>query len=267
MSVNTSPLNAREFWIHIITAFTVAAPMSTSSRFPAAVVDRRRPRAHIPTTAATNRRPVPWLYRPTNDMSGAGDVIVANAAITRKPTAAIDARSRITAAASRATRPGPITTKTSAALGVQCVAYTCGVTTTRSSPAIATTAIGPHRDAFTSIAPSPTRTESSPCTRIPENVPLCSFRAGDRPTLGRAISQLGCQLGSIPTKHTSTDTERTSQNYVGRIKPSCMTVTTSSPSRVKIDPSAMPRAPEADWLRWWYSSHSSARNGRWNHMA
>ena len=135
MSVNTSPLNAREFWIHIITAFSVAAPMSTSSRCPAAVVDRRRPRTHIPTTAATKRRPV------------------------------------------------PITTKASAALGAQCVAYPCGATTTRNSPAIATTAVCPHFEAVAMSGVSPTSTESSPCTRIPENGPLCRIRAGDRRTL------------------------------------------------------------------------------------
>ena len=33
------------------------------------------------------------------------------------------------------------------------------------------------------------------------------------------------------------------------------------------NPSANPRPACADGLRWWYSSHSSARTGRWNHMA
>src|SRR5205823_14335588 len=52
-----------------------------------------------------------------------------------------------------------------------------------------------------------------------------------------------------------------------RIKPSCTTDTTSCPSREKIFPSASPRASEADGLIWSYRNHSSARNGRWNHIA
>ena len=47
--------------------------------------------------------------------------------------------------------------------------------------------------------------------------------------------------------------------FTGRISPSWMTVTASAPSWRKMKPSASPRAPCADGLFWWYSSHSSAR--------
>ena len=53
----------------------------------------------------------------------------------------------------------------------------------------------------------------------------------------------------------------------GRIRPSCAVLATSRPSRVKMLPRAKPRAPEALGLSTAYSSHSSARNGRWNHIA
>ena len=55
--------------------------------------------------------------------------------------------------------------------------------------------------------------------------------------------------------------------FTGRISPSWITVTASAPSWRKMNPSASPRAPWADGLFWWYSSHSSARSGRWNHIA
>src|SRR5207248_11136865 len=53
----------------------------------------------------------------------------------------------------------------------------------------------------------------------------------------------------------------------GLIRPSWMTDTTKSPSLVKIWPRANPRAPYAAGLSWSESSQSSARNGRWKHMA
>ena len=54
---------------------------------------------------------------------------------------------------------------------------------------------------------------------------------------------------------------------VRRVSPSCTTLTTNRPSAVKMVPWAMPRADDVDTADWAYSSHSSARNGRWNHMA
>src|SRR5439155_1315376 len=48
---------------------------------------------------------------------------------------------------------------------------------------------------------------------------------------------------------------------------SAATDATSRPSRVNRRPVARPRAPDADGLSCAYSSHSSARKGRWNHIA
>jgi hypothetical protein len=50
-------------------------------------------------------------------------------------------------------------------------------------------------------------------------------------------------------------------------RPSCMTETINWPSRSKIWPRASPRPPVAIGDSCWYRNHSSARNGRWNHMA
>jgi DNA-binding beta-propeller fold protein YncE len=52
-----------------------------------------------------------------------------------------------------------------------------------------------------------------------------------------------------------------------RITPSCAVDATSRPSRVKNLPSARPRPPDAFGLSMTYSSQSSTRNGRWNHIA
>jgi SAM-dependent methyltransferase len=49
---------------------------------------------------------------------------------------------------------------------------------------------------------------------------------------------------------------------LGRTRPSCTAVATSTPWRSKMRPIDRPRAPEADGDTWSYSSHSSARNGR-----
>ena len=54
---------------------------------------------------------------------------------------------------------------------------------------------------------------------------------------------------------------------MGLIRPSCTTDTARRPSAVQMSPRARPRPPEVDGESWSYSSHSSARNGRWNHMA
>src|SRR5262245_1652443 len=52
-----------------------------------------------------------------------------------------------------------------------------------------------------------------------------------------------------------------------RMRPSCTTDTTRSPFSVNTSPRASPRAPTATGESWAYSSHRSARNGRWNHIA
>src|SRR5712691_1333658 len=52
-----------------------------------------------------------------------------------------------------------------------------------------------------------------------------------------------------------------------RISPSWTTDTTSSPSAVNNSPRASPRAPAVTGESCAYSSHRSARNGRWNHIA
>src|SRR5918992_2727367 len=57
------------------------------------------------------------------------------------------------------------------------------------------------------------------------------------------------------------------QSSVTRMSPSCTTETTRSPSWVNTSPRAKPRAPAAAGVSWAYSSHWSARNGLWNHIA
>ena len=52
-----------------------------------------------------------------------------------------------------------------------------------------------------------------------------------------------------------------------RISPSCAVLATKVPSRAKTLARAKPRAPEALGLSTAYSSQSSTRNGRWNHIA
>ena len=52
-----------------------------------------------------------------------------------------------------------------------------------------------------------------------------------------------------------------------RARPSCTTVTASVPSEVKMAPPASPRPEPLEMALWSYSNQSSARNGRWNHIA
>src|SRR4029450_10341777 len=52
-----------------------------------------------------------------------------------------------------------------------------------------------------------------------------------------------------------------------RDTPSCATETTRAPSRVNTLPRASARPSAATGETWTYRSHSSIRNGRWDHIA
>jgi hypothetical protein len=86
---------------------------------------------------------------------------------------------------------------------------------------------------------------------------LHGFRAGSgslqTPVAARLLPE------APPWRHYSGDETRT--------KPSWTTEATRRPSRLKTWPRASPRAPDAAGDSWRYSSHSSARNGPWNHIA
>src|SRR4029453_4271811 len=56
-------------------------------------------------------------------------------------------------------------------------------------------------------------------------------------------------------------------HFTVRMRPSCTTVTARAPSLVKMTPCGRPPPPDVVGVPWSYSSHSSARKGRWNHMA
>src|SRR6202043_4052074 len=59
----------------------------------------------------------------------------------------------------------------------------------------------------------------------------------------------------------------TAHHLRSRTEPSWATDATSVPSGLKIRPRVRPRPPCALGESCAYSSHSSARNGRWNHIA
>lgn len=91
--------------------------------------------------------------------------------------------------------------------------------------------------------------------RLSSALPACERAIEQRAALSRleAYSLAGTAI-ALPSGTT-------------RIKPSCVVLATSTPSRVKNCPRARPRAPCAVGLSSEYNSQSSVRNGRWNHSA
>src|SRR5690606_12578226 len=103
----------------------------------------------------------------------------------------------------------------------------------------------------------------------PSRVPAAS--GGWVPDSGTQRPESGGRFsgGWVPVSGTEAPQERAERGGqpVMRARPSWTTLTTRRPSAVKIAPWARPRADDVETADWSYSSHSSARNGRWNHIA